>query len=541
LTSRQSSHGTIFSRERDEMTWIDAALGELPRRRPLVRAPVQSAVVRRVLFGASFLTLLGISLALRLRGLDAHFWVDEGLAVGIASHPLAHIPGLLAQDGSPPLYYVLLHLWIGVAGHGERTTHELSLLFALLTIPAALWAGTSLFGVRAGWIAAALAAFDPFVTAYGQETRMYSLVVLLSLVTAAAFVHAFVRRRRRYLPLFAGALALTLYTHNWGLYLGAMSAAAFLFLLRQSEDRRALVREGACAFGAVALLYAPWLPTLAGQVLHTGAPWAAPPVLWDLSRGGYAVAGGRGAAIGLLLAVGAGLSAVWGQRERHERSTLVALLLLGPGVLLLAWTTAKLFPGWAERYLAVAVGPVLVLAAFGLQRAGRLGMVALALVLSFWILDPVDTTADRKSNVAAIAAQVRHRLAPGDLVLSSQPEQVPVLRYYLGPHVRFGTPLGAVPDTQVMDWRDAVARMQRESTRTTLLPLVARAQPGSHVLLVVPIWHQRDAPWARLVIARSKQWQRALRSDPRLVLVRDLRRGVDSAGVPVRALLFRAI
>jgi len=522
------------------MTWIDAALGELPRRRRLAWAPANSMALRRALAAVAVLTLLGISLALRVRGLDVHFWVDEGLAVGIASHPLAHIPGLLAQDGSPPLYYVLLHLWMGVVGRGELATHELSLLFALLTIPAALWAGMSLFGVRAGWIAAALAVFDPFVTAYGQETRMYSLVVLLSLVTAAAFVHAFVRRRRRYLPLFAGALTLTLYTHNWGLYLGVMSAGAFLFLLRQSEDRRGLLREGACAFGAVALLYAPWLPTLVGQVLHTGAPWAAPPVLWDLSRGGYAVAGGRGSAIGLLLAVGAGLAAVWSRRERFERATLIALLLLGPGVLLLAWLTAKLFPGWAERYLAVAVGPVLLLAAFGLQRAGRLGMAALALVLSFWILDPVDHTLNRKSNVAAIAAQVRHRLAPGDLVLSSQPEQVPVLRYYLGPHVRFGTPLGPVADTQVMDWRDAVSRMQRESTRATLLPLVNGVQPGRHVLLVVPIWHQRDAPWARLVVARSKQWQQALRRDPRLVLVGELRRGVSSAGIPVRGLLFRA-
>jgi len=522
------------------MTWIDAALGELPRRRPLRWAPGRSVALRRALAALTLLTLLGISLALRLRGIGAHFWVDEGLAVGIASHPLAHIPGLLAQDGSPPLYYLLLHLWMGVAGHGEQATHALSLLFAVLTIPAALWAGASLFGVRAGWIGAALAAFDPFVTAYGQETRMYSLVVLLSLLTAAAFVHGFVRRRRRYLPLFVAALTLTLYTHNWGLYLGAMSAGAFLLLLRQSEDRRPLLREGACAFGAVVLLYAPWLPTLVGQVLHTGAPWAAPPVLWDLSRAGYAVAGGRGAAIGLLLAVGVGLSAVWSQRERFERSTLTALVLLGPGVLLLAWLTAKLFPGWAERYLAVAVGPAILLAAFGLQRAGRLGMAALALVLSFWILDPVDTTADRKSNVAAIAAHVRHRLHPGDLVLSSQPEQVPVLRYYLGAHVRFATPLGPVGDTQLMNWRDAVARMQRESTRTTLLPLVDRLEPGRHVLLVVPIWHQRDALWARLVVARSKQWLQALRRDGRLVLIRDIRAGVDSAGIPVRAVLYRA-
>ena len=48
---------------------------------------------------------------------------------GIASHPLTDIPGVLRADGSPPLYYMLLHVWIGViGGDGEARTHALSLL-----------------------------------------------------------------------------------------------------------------------------------------------------------------------------------------------------------------------------------------------------------------------------------------------------------------------------------------------------------------------------------------------------------------------------
>ena len=50
-------------------------------------------------------------------------------------------------------------------GRSEENTHVLSLLFALLAIPAALWAGRALFGRRAGWFAAALAAFNPFLVA----------------------------------------------------------------------------------------------------------------------------------------------------------------------------------------------------------------------------------------------------------------------------------------------------------------------------------------------------------------------------------------
>jgi mannosyltransferase len=51
--------------------------------------------------------LIGLSLASvapRASPQGTQLWMDEGIAVGIASHPLAQIPGVLRLDGSPPLY-----------------------------------------------------------------------------------------------------------------------------------------------------------------------------------------------------------------------------------------------------------------------------------------------------------------------------------------------------------------------------------------------------------------------------------------------------
>ena len=39
-------------------------------------------------------------------------WLDEALSVNIAKLPLAQLPGALVQDGSPPLYYLVLHYWM---------------------------------------------------------------------------------------------------------------------------------------------------------------------------------------------------------------------------------------------------------------------------------------------------------------------------------------------------------------------------------------------------------------------------------------------
>ena len=121
--------------------------------------------------------LLVVSLLLRTRQLDVGYWIDEGLSVGIADRSLSDIPFALREDGSPPLYYMLLHFWLDVAGRTEAGVRGLSLLFALLAIPAAWWAGRQIWGTqRAAWFAAVLMAFIPFLAQYAQEARMYSLV-----------------------------------------------------------------------------------------------------------------------------------------------------------------------------------------------------------------------------------------------------------------------------------------------------------------------------------------------------------------------------
>src|SRR3954467_1566998 len=110
------------------------------------------------------------TLLLRTGVLHTGYWIDEAITVGIASHPLADIPSTLRLDGSPPLYYLLLHGWMAVAGTGEAATRALSLGFALLAVPVAWWAGSAVFGRRAGVLAAAGAAGSPFLTGAALAT-----------------------------------------------------------------------------------------------------------------------------------------------------------------------------------------------------------------------------------------------------------------------------------------------------------------------------------------------------------------------------------
>ncbi len=519
----------------------------------MAAARVEAMRLTRLGLLAFLSVLVVMSVWLRTRGIHMYYWIDEGLSVGIGSHPLARIPSLLQQDGSPPLYYMMLHVWMQWFGRGEAATHDFSLLFALLTIPVSYWAGASLFGRRVGVICAILAAGAPYLTIYAQETRMYSLLALQSIVISASFVHTFVLRRRRYLPVFAVSLASALYTHNWALFLAITAAAAFLLCVwsASSDQRRALWRDGLIAAGAVFVLFAPWLPTLLYQARHTGAPWDLPPVIWSVSQGLYSLVGGRGAAVALLLAGGSGLLALTAltpvkgvaalrdtsDPHRHLLATST-LLIMGLGTLAIAFVYSKVTPAWAIRYLGVIVGPLIIVFALGLARAGKLGVVALALVACFWLLDPVATSRNTKSNVGRVAPILRAKLGRDALVLSTQPEQVPTLAYYFPGISRFGTPLGPVPDPGVVDWRGALARLKAASVSRVLMPMVDSMRPGQHILLVVPT-NLPDAPlWLKLIDRYSLTWARALGHDRSLRKITATEKGWPDAGLRVRATLY---
>ena len=306
--------------------------------------------------------LIALSLTLRTAELGIGFWIDEGLSVGIADRPLTDIPAALRKDGSPPLYYMLLHFWLGLAGDSEEGVRSFSLACALLAIPVAWWAGRTVWGTqKAGWFAAVLMAFNPFLSQYAQEARMYAMVALLAIPATVCFLRAYALdtdNRRPWIIGFAVSEALALYTHNWPIFFGAAAGVAWLVLLGLSDRRRELFKDGLWGFGGAAVLYLPWVPTTLYQAQHTGAPWADAPAFSSL-LGVPGVILGRLPEIVFLICAGAGLIAILRTRplSAHGRAA-IALLIICVLTPTLAWLLSQSSPAWANRYLAVAIPPV---------------------------------------------------------------------------------------------------------------------------------------------------------------------------------------
>ncbi len=220
---------------------------------------------RRYLLGLAACVLLG--LALRLVQLDFQpLWWDEGYSVWFATHPPAQMAALTAEDIHPPLYYALLHGWIGLLGARPVSLRLVSVLCGVLAIPAIYAAGRRFFGSRHGLLAALLLAINPLHIYYSQEVRMYGLVALLSVgvlvaawevqwrAAAAASGHS--RGAGRWWPAYVLLVAAALYTQYYAVFLPIGLSVYALWHWRR--DGVAATRWLA-AQAVAALLYLPWV------------------------------------------------------------------------------------------------------------------------------------------------------------------------------------------------------------------------------------------------------------------------------------------
>src|SRR5205085_7240532 len=131
--------------------WFPGMATSLRRRRSTERARAAAALTtapaeldrRARMLTASVVVVVAVGVALRFLT-SSHLWLDEALTVNIARLPLSRIPDALRHDGSPPLYYLLLHWWIAAFGAGDIAVRALSAVLAIATLPLLWLAGQRL-------------------------------------------------------------------------------------------------------------------------------------------------------------------------------------------------------------------------------------------------------------------------------------------------------------------------------------------------------------------------------------------------------------
>ena len=410
--------------------------------------------------GLAAVALVG-GLALRVVA-PSPLWLDEALSVNIASLGFGDMVDALRHDGHPSLYYLLLGWWMDLFGDSNGAVRALSGVFSLAAVPV-LWAVGRRRSPQLGFAAALVALTSPFLLRYGTEARMYALVTFLVACGWLAVERAVDDPGPRRLGAVALVTAALVHTHYWAFWLiGATLVVLTVVFVREPERRPLVVRVGA-AIAVGSATFVVWIGVFLDQLGSTGTPWADRARPAELLIESMQAVGGNnrfeGEILGTVLLVFA-LLGLWGMPRgdaievRFRRSPLTtaaaaAVLTLGiGGVVALATDGA-----FESRYAAAVVPFVLVLAARGITLVpGRIGVVALGVVVLFGLAVGADEARRDRTQAAEVAAIIDRDHRPGDIVAFCPDQLGPATQRALTSDLEtLAFPRG---DGNLVDWQD---------------------------------------------------------------------------------------
>lgn len=246
-------------------------------------------VIDIVYRGRLLLPVIALGLFLRLFRIGKEsYWLDEIYSVVYRGQMPVQRILLLTQESHPPLYYVLLHYWTALLGTTPNAARSLSAIFGVGAIVAAYFLGKELFDHEAGLIVALLLAVSTFHIHQSRTVRMYTLLVLLTLISTYFFWRLV--RTRSY------SMAIWYVFTTWLLALSHLFAVFVVvaqniyvitcWVISRESSPPLSLRYWFTIQSVVGLLALPWILLLSGRVLRvaTGTGkgnigWIQPPSL----------------------------------------------------------------------------------------------------------------------------------------------------------------------------------------------------------------------------------------------------------------------
>jgi uncharacterized membrane protein len=218
----------------------------------------------------ALMAILFIGLFLRVYDLSGEsIWFDEAFSIELANSGLFGVLEESAQDIHPPLYNVLLHYWIVLFGDSEFSTRFMSVIFGVFAIFMIYKVGSLIFDEEVGIFGALLLALSNFHIYYSQESRMYSLMALLTLLSMYFFLKILSNRNVIDAVAYVLCSIFLVYTHYFGLFIIiAQNIYIFTLFLLTKDDYKRNMKRWILLQLILIVLFSPWIVVFIRQVLQ---------------------------------------------------------------------------------------------------------------------------------------------------------------------------------------------------------------------------------------------------------------------------------
>ena len=396
------------------------------------------------------ITAVGISYALFL---TQSLRLDEAQTLWQTNRYPAGILHVVGQDVHVPLYHLMVHFWQLLFGNSIEVVRLFSLAFFVASIPVLFLIAQEMFGSkRISSLAATLFTLSPFMNWYGNEARMYSMLVFFTLLNQ----YYFVRLRTKSSALIWLGYTLTailgIYTHY---YFGLVLVTQALFYLFNSTSfNKGSLWKLLMSALLVLLAIAPWLL----YVHHLGSisnsePLLMRPTLIDIfNTFAQYIFGIQSVPINsFIVALWPLIMLTWlfSLEKRKDRSVDTRYLLLSVIVpIFLSFIISILVrPVFQERYLIYTLPAFSLLIAAMIdsysdftRRSIRIGLIVCLLVAL--VVVRANPNTPTKEDYRAVAEHLHAEANPQDVVIVSAPFTIyPLEYYYQGPSVLSTLPI----------------------------------------------------------------------------------------------------
>ncbi|MEI8390390.1 MAG: glycosyltransferase family 39 protein, partial [bacterium] len=170
--------------------------------------------------------VLIIGIVVRIWGLgEKSLWIDEIYSWVFSSQKTFFGSFIyMFADLSPPIYYLILYVWIKLFGSSEFMLRFPSFLAGIASVFFIYFATKKVFNKQIALGAAILTGLSPVMLYYSQEARPYSLFAMFSIITVSVWIEIINKIAKEDLDsktlikyvIFSLA---TILTHYWGLVL----------------------------------------------------------------------------------------------------------------------------------------------------------------------------------------------------------------------------------------------------------------------------------------------------------------------------------
>jgi 4-amino-4-deoxy-L-arabinose transferase-like glycosyltransferase len=208
-----------------------------------------------------FILILVLGIFLRIYDLGGEsLWLDEGISVNTASKNLTDIIKIsFSKKVATPLYHIILHYWMNFLGDTEFSVRFLSVIFGSLAIFMIYKVGSLMFDKKTGILSSLILALSAFNIRFSQETRMYSLITFLTLLSMYFFIKFLREINYAILISYISSSILLIYAHYVGLFIIITQNIYFftLYLLNKKEHKHNL-KIWILLQGILIILFLPW-------------------------------------------------------------------------------------------------------------------------------------------------------------------------------------------------------------------------------------------------------------------------------------------